>query len=430
MKPTSEVTALVIDTGVFQHIARRVAREFNKVWYWSPWEIAFPRLKDDLICDGYDEVERVESIEEVKSQCDLFIFPDIGYADLQVELQESGKAVWGCRHADELEANRGKFLKVLATETDLPVPEHEKLKGVTNLRLFLKDKENYYIKVNTYRGDFETCKFRNMDSDEHLLDQWAVKLGPLKEEFVFYAFAHIDTEIEDGIDTYCIDGRWPNRVMHGMECKDSAFIGCFQNYDDVPEETRCANDAFGPILEKYGYRGAFSTEVRITKDKESFFIDPTCRFPSPPSQCQCEMIGNLGDIIWQGANGNLIEPDEVAQFGAQAIFKVDRDEWGVFEIPKELDPWVKIAFSCKHEGRICVPPDPQGVEEIGWVVGIGDTMEGAIESLREHKDAMPDGCHVQFQSLADLLKELQTASEAGMEMTDEEIPEPSTVIED
>lgn len=430
MKKTSEVVACVIDTGVFMHVARRLAREYSKVYFWSPWETSFPRFKDALVCDGYEEVQRVESVGEVEDVCDLFVFLDIGFSHMQKRLIRAGKAVWGCRDADELEARRGRFLEVLATQTDLPVPKYEKIQGLTALRLYLSENENRYIKVSTYRGDFETCHFRNMAMDEIMLDKWAVTLGPLKEHWVFFVFEPIDTEIEDGIDSYCIDGQWPKTVIHGMEAKDSAYIGTFQKFQDVPEEVRIVNDAMTPVLASYGYRSAFSTEVRITKEGESYFIDPTCRFPSPPSQVMCEMIGNLGEIIWHGANGELVEPEQIAQFGAQAIFKVDRDDWGVFEIPEEIDQFTKISFSCKVDGKICVPPDPAGVSEIGWCVGIGDTIEEAIAHLKEVKDQMPDGCSVQFSSLADLLKEMHTAKELGMEMTNEEIPDPASIIEE
>jgi hypothetical protein len=429
MKDTKDIVALFVDTGIFPHIARRLARDYKTVYYWSPWENAFPRLKDSIIGDGYGDIIACESIESVKAECDLFVFPDIGYGDLQMELVEQGKAVWGARQADELEALRGKFLEVLG-ETSLPVPEHQKIKGITNLKLYLQDKEDQYIKVSTYRGDFETFHFRSMDADEGVLDKWAVTLGPLKEMLSFFVFEPIDTEIEDGIDTWCIDGQWPETIIHGMECKDSAYLGAFQKMSDTPKEISIINEEFGPILARYGYRGFFSTEGRITKEGETFFIDPTCRAPSPPSQCMCEMIGNLGEIVWKGANGIMCEPEQAFKFGAQAIFKVDRDEWGIYEIPDELDQWVKIAFSCKVDGKICVPPDPTGVEEIGWVVGCGDTMEEAIEHLRKNKDAMPDGCNVQFSSLADLLKELHEAKAAGMELSDQKIPEPASIIED
>jgi hypothetical protein len=427
MKPASEVTALVIDSGIFQHVALRISKEFKQTYYWTPWETAFPHFKDAIIGDGYEGVERVESIEQVKDQCDLFVFPDIGYSDLQLELVSQGKAVWGCRNADELEARRGKFLDVLA-KTGMPVPQFEKIKGLTNLRLFLTDHPDQYIKVSTYRGDFETCHFRDMAQDEQMLDAWGVKLGPLREEFYFFCFPPIDTEIEDGIDAWCIDGQWPQTVIHGQECKDSSYLGTFQKFADLPEELRVVNEAFSPILREYGYRSAFSTEVRITKEGESYFIDPTCRFPSPPSQVMCEMIGNLGEVIWGGANGIMVEPEPAAKFGVQAIIKVDRDEWGVFDIPAELGESFNCSFSCKVGNLICVPPDPQGVSEIGWLRATGDTIEEAINRLKELKELLPDGCKCEFQSLAELLKEVHAAQEAGMEFTNQEVPDPAMVI--
>lgn len=428
MKATQEVTCLVVDTGLFPHIARRLARDFFKVMYWSPWEGPFPRFKDAMVGDGYGDIIRVESIERVKAQCDLFVFPDIGYADLQIELAVQGKAVWGCRHADELEARRGLFLETLQNETDLPVPRYQKIKGLTNLFLFLRDNPDRYIKVSTYRGDFETCHFRTMEEDHALLDSWGVKLGPLREEFYFYVFEPIEAVIEDGVDSYCIDGQWPSLVIHGAEAKDSAYLGAFQKFEEVPPEVRIANDEIGPVLAGYGYRGFFSTEVRITEDGQSFFTDPTCRAPSPPSQVMCEMIANLGEVIWNGANGILVDPVPAAQFGVQAIFKLDRDDWGIIKLPPELDQWVKVSFSCKMGDKVCVPPDPQGVSEIGWVVAIGDSMPEAIESLREKVELMPEGCKVEFASLADLLKSVKTAEEEGMSFSEDEVPEPETIL--
>ena len=172
MKPTKDITCLVIDTGLFLHVARRLAREFKTVYFWSPWETAFPHFRDDIIGDGYGDIIRVESVESVLDEIDLAVFPDIGYSDLQLQLIKRGIPVWGCRNADELEARRGKFLEVLKSQTDLPVPKCEKVKGVTNLRLYLADHEDQYIKVDTYRGDFETFHFRSMAEDKISLTNW------------------------------------------------------------------------------------------------------------------------------------------------------------------------------------------------------------------------------------------------------------------
>ena len=424
MKPTKDIVCCVVDNGLFIHVARRLARDYAKVYYWSPGTASFPRIKDALVGDGYPDITRVQAAEEVIEECDLFVFPYLGHAALQAELVARGKAVWGCRDAGELEAKRGKFLDALA-KTNLPVPKCQRITGLTALRRFLEKAENRYIKFNTFRGDFETMHWRSMTDDASKLDAWAVLLGPLKEDFTVYVFEPIDTEIEDGIDTWCIDGQWPATVIHGMEAKDCAYLGTFQKFADVPKEVSKVNTAFAPILKSYGYRSMFSTEVRITKAKESYFIDPTCRFPSPPSQVMMEMIANWGEIIWQGANGICVEPVPAAKFGVQVVFKVCRDEWGVFDIPAKLDQWVKISFSCRVNGRIAVPPDEHGMAEIGWLCAIGDTIEAAVNQLKAYAKDLPDGCKCELHGLPELLDKVKTAQSMGMKFTTGKVPAPA-----
>jgi hypothetical protein len=430
MKETQEVVALVVDCGAYPHIARRLARDFHKVYYWSPWDAAYPRFKDAMVGDGYGDIIRVKSVEVVKQQCDLFVFPGINFPDMQLELLHQGKAVWGCRQAEELETLRGFFLETLQHSTELPVPKYQRIKGLTNLTLLLKDNPDRFIKFSTYRGDFQTHHFRTMEEDHTLLDSWGVQLGPFREDWAFYVFEPIEAVIEDAVDGYCVDGQWPSLMLHGAENKDKSWIGAFQKFSEIAPETRIANEQFTPVLARYGYRGFFGTEVRITEAGESFFTDPTCRAGLPPSHCLCDMTANLGEIVWRGANGILVDPVPAAQFGAQAIFKVDRSEWGVFKVPDELDPWVKVSFSCKKGDLICVPPDADGDGDIGWVTAIGDSMEEAIESLRGHVEDMPEGCHVEFSSLADLLKEVQAAESEGMKFSEDEVPEPASIIDE
>ncbi len=432
MKDTKDVVACVVDHGRFLHVARRLARDVAKVYYWTPTERDCPLIREACIGDGFEDIERVESPWDIADKIDVGVFPDIGFSSEQGVMKAFGIPVWGCRKADSLESNRGKFLKVLAT-TDLPVPKYTVINGLTNLRLHLEDKEDLYIKISRYRGDWETLHWTNWREMEGTLDSYAVRFGPLKEGITFYVFDPIETEIEDGVDSYCIDGQWPEMVLKGMECKDKAYLGTMQKFSDVPKETRIVNDAFGPILAEYGYRGFFSTEVRITKDGESFFIDPTCRCGSPPSQVQAELFGNYGEIIWRGAQGEMVEPEPTAKFGVQASLKTtaDRAEWNSIEFPPELDQWVKCGFCCMVDGRTCFPPITEyNTSELGYLCATGDTIEEAIDSLREKRDLLPDNVTCEFNSLADLLKEVQAAEETGMEFTDQPVPEPATVIEE
>ena len=430
MKPISEVRIRVIDHGIFLPFARCLAREAAHVDYYTPSEKAFPTIRDCCIGDGFDEVEKIVGPMVDSDSVDCWCFPDVGFEDVQADLLDRGKVVWGARNGDSLEIHRGKFLKALAT-TDLPVPPHQIVVGLDKLRQHLYDKEDKWVKISKLRGDFETFHWRNWEMDKAELDKYGVRFGPAQERITFYVFDPIDTEIEDGVDTYCIDGKFPELVIHGMEAKDRAFLAAFQNLANLPEEVRKVSEAFAPILGAFGYRQFFSSEVRITPEKQSYFIDPTTRLGSPPSQVMCEMYGNLADIVWHGANGVLIEPEPLHKYGVQAIIcgKGDRDTWSAYQFPEELDQWVKCGFCCRIDGLLCFPPDPDATSnDIGWLVGVGDSIKEAIEHLKEHAGLLPDGVTCEHHHLADLIDEVNEADEAGVPFTEDAVPEPEIVV--
>lgn len=430
MKPVSEIHVRVIDKGLFLPIARRLARDAKAVTYFTPHERSFPTVRD-CIGDGFDDIQRVSSPWHDAEDVDCWCFPDVGFSDLQIELLRQGKIVWGARDGDELELSRGKFLEALR-KTGLPLPQYGKVSGITKLRDHLRDREDLWVKISRYRGDCETFHWRSWEEDESQLDQLAVRFGPYREHVVFYVFDPIDTEIEDGCDSYCIDGEFPSLVIHGMEAKDKAYLGAFQRFADLPEELRRVNEAFAPILRQYGYRSFFSTEVRITDQGDSYFIDPTCRAGSPPSQVMAEMIGNYGEIIWQGANGILVDPEPAAKFGVQAMvcLKGDPREWRTMRVTDELDRWLKCPDAIRVDDCLAFAPDLNNPShEIGWLVGIGDRMGEPIRHLQHNVKLLPDGATCEFMQLASLIQEIEKAEAAGMPFTEQKVPSPEIVLE-
>lgn len=417
----------VCDNGLFLPIAQRLARDAKRVTYWSPWEKSFPEVRDQV---GNGIVERVKSPFEAMGEVDCFVFPDVGMGGIQEMLRSHDLPVWGHNGGDILETDRGAFLDALS-ETDLPVPKYVKITGIDALREHLREREDLWIKISLFRGDWETLHWRSWEEDAPLLDFKAAIFGPFREEIEFYVFDPIDADIEDGCDAYCIEGEFPSLVVHGMEAKDKAYVGTFQRFSDLPVEVRKVNEAFGPILGEYGYRGFFSTEVRITGEGESYFIDPTCRAGSPPSQCLTEMIGNFSELIWAGANGELIEPEPAAKFAVQAIcqFKRKANRWSCVKLDYEMKRWVKSANCLMLGDVLYLPPDRDDNECQDWLVGIGDSFEEAIRHLRHNVDQLPDGAQCDFTSLCDLLQEVQDAEESGMVFTDQPVPDPASIVE-
>lgn len=434
MKDVKDLVACVVDHGRFVHVARTLGQQYGKVYYTSPEERDCPLLREAVVGDGFDEIERVGSLWAVKDKIDLAVFCDIGFEAEQRELHAQDIPVWGPGGAAALESDKGLFLKLLA-ETNLPVAKHVVIRGLTKLASHLTDVEDVYIKISKFRGDFETMHWTNWEEMEGTLDGLAVRFGPFKELIQFYVFDSIETEIEDGIDSYRVGGQWPKRVLHGMEKKDKSFIGTMQDFADLPEEVRRVNEAFGPILDRLTSDGAlkFSTEVRITKDGESFFIDPTVRFGSPPSQGEMLLIKNWGEIIARGAiEGVCVEPETEDEFVVQARVDLgeNRTDWSSFRLEPEIDDALKGGFCCKVNGRLALPPITEyETSEVGYLCATGKTLKAAIENLRDLKDKLPDGLQCEFASLADLLREIGEAESSGMEFSDQPLPEPAEVVE-
>lgn len=427
-KKTSDVVACVVDHGLFLPVAQKLGEQFKKVYYYTPIEKAMPLLSDAVVGDGFETVERIYCPWEVKDRCDLFVFPDIGFGGMQKELRAQGYPVWGHMGADILETHRGRFLGKLE-ELGLDVPPHQVVVGMTALKDYLRYAEDVYIKISRWRGDWETFHWRSWEEDESTLDYSSFRLGPMKERMTFYVFDAIDTDIEDGIDTWCIDGKWPKLVMHGMERKDKSYLCGIQEMDTIALAVSIVNQKIGPELAQYGYRGFFSSEVRI-KDEFSYFIDPTCRAGSPPSQVMTELIENLGEVVWQGAQGICVDPVPKAKFGAQVAIMADRKkgDWLSLDLGPDVKPWVKSGDSCEVNDVVFVPPNPTE-PLVGWVTAIGDTLEETIGNIQIMVKNLPCGLECDVSSMAALLSEMEEAKKEGVEIA-EEIPDPATVLEE
>lgn len=426
-----EKTCCVVDHGLFVELALRLSRDFSRVLYHTPWSRGFPVLNDCIIGDGFDEIERCDDIFDHLNEIDLFVFPDIQDSGLQLHLEEMGKPVWGSRKGDSLELGRTKFLETLR-DLNLPVPGYMNVRGMAELRKVLKDRHDKYIKLSRFRGSMETWHHVNYALSEPMLDSLALRFGAAQNHVPFLVCDPVETDLEVGYDGYCVDGEFPKLAVQGYEVKDKAYIASVQKYEDLPKEITIINEAFRPILRGFRYRNFLSTEIRV-KDGQSFFIDPCCRCPSPATEAQLELYENLGEIIWNGSQGVLSEPELTGQFAVEAMIyhTDDAEHWRTLEIPDPVRQWVKLHKVCKMDGRYHIPPMEPHHEEIGAVVGIGDTIEDAIEHLKTVAEALKDQpVSIKTDALYDAIKEVHSAEEKGIEFTEEQVPEPEIVMKE
>lgn len=425
----SQVTFCLVDNGLFLPLATCLAEKAKRVILWSPDCRPFPSVKQACIGMGFDNVERVQHFWPMLDEISCFVFPDISQGPLQKHLVEIGKPVWGSRNGDTFEINREKFMDTLG-KVGMEVPKYQAVKGWSNLRQHLRQFEDKYIKISRFRADLETTHWRSWALDEPWLDWLAVNFGPLKEEITFLVFDAIDTELEIGADTYCVDGQWPELMLNGIEGKDKCYLSKVTERKEMPEPIIDMLDAWAPVLKKHNYRNQFSSELRI-KDDKAYFIDFTGRGGMPSSGSQQLVWKNFPEIIWSGSNGELVQPEPAAQYTIECMItsKTGKDLWDTVEISEDLLPWVRFSECCKVNDRYCFPPNEFHGGDLGWLVALGDTPSKVFDRIKELADMLPDGLNADVEALASIIQEVETAEEEGVEFTRDKMPEPAIVLE-
>src|SRR6266487_282079 len=271
MTDLSNKSVLVYDRGLFMSLALRLAEDFGEVLYFVPDDCPFSLPYAHCLGDGFDQIKRVDDFWPY-ADTDLIVFPDVGDRTLQKYLANQGKRIWGSRQGDQLELRRSWF-RHKQLDWGLEVPEYDAIRGLDELRAFLKEHDGWFVKISRFRGLCETFQYWAGERGEVQLDQLALKLGPLQKDMPFLVEAPIDG-IETGIDEFCIDGQWPKTVVQGIETKDKCYIGAVTPMDKMPEAFKEVNEALAPFFNEVEYRNFFSAELRITEDKKAYLTDP------------------------------------------------------------------------------------------------------------------------------------------------------------
>ena len=386
MTSLKDKKALVWDNGVFVEFAKRLAEDFGKVYYFVEWRAGYPTSRGLLIGDGDKDITRVDDPWKLikNDDVDIIIFPDVYEYGVMDYLASQGKRIWGCRRGAELELDRPKAKDILA-KAGVPIGEYKLLVGLDALRDHLKKNEDSWVKINSTRGDCETFHSPTYEKIEPRLDELEHTLGAKKKIMRFCVEAGIPDAVEAGYDGFTVDGQFPRVAITGVEVKDKGYAGRTMRYADVPSQVRAVNDALVPNFKRYKYRGFWSSEVRIDKDGVGWPIDLTARAGSPPGEVYQNMVSNLAEIIWYGAEGILIEPEYTDTWAAMAIIHsqwADKN-WIHITFPKELRRNIKFRNYTVIEGEHYIVPQQSGMPEIGAVVGTGATAKEAIDNAKD-----------------------------------------------
>lgn len=464
MKNLNELCAIVVDNGLFAHVAFKLAEKLGRVYYWTPNVNAFPKSNLALPGDGFEQIKRILSVEQFEDEADLMVFPDVMFGWMQERYRRQGKLVFGPGLGESLELNRWQTKKLLR-KLGMPVAETHLIFGMPDLRKFLQEAEDqkWWIKTSRFRGDFETFDVEGYDLAKPKLDEIEHHLGFKAEVYPFIVERDIPAIIEVGYDGACIVGGFPETAMFGVERKDTGYLGIVQPYDQLPEPLQWANAKVSGWLAAKHYCGFWSSELRCQelevvlddwpdKSQESdqlictpreeleavpgtslatFLTDPCCRAASPPSELYVEWVANWPEFIVAAARGELIDLEPVAPWGAEIMLHSQwaDSHWQAVDFPEEIAQWVKLRNVCKIAGQICAVPQGFSLPEIGAVVATGDTLLEAAETCKE-RAMQVRGYFIEpkVAALPEAIAEIERAKDYGIDFTNEPMPTDAEIV--
>lgn len=378
-------TVIVFDYGDHTYIAERIAEDFGTVYYYIPFQKAYPDGSSRLVGTGLKNVTRIYSFWSVLPEADVIVFPDLFQGDLQCYLRDEGYNVFGSFMGEELEIYRPE-LKQLFKDVGLPVGEYEVAYGLDDLKEKLKDKKDVWIKLNGYlRGIKETWHYDDATLSEPIFAELAHALGRLSKTEPFIIESTIPCDKEIGWDGWVVNGEFPKSTMIGYESKDSCYIGRKKDYNSLPEPIKRCNDKLIGVFEDYGYQGCYSNEIRIDKrDGEPYLGDSTNRFPSPPGSLYTLIYSNFSDIIWGVSHGKMVQPEYKGSFGVEVIIKSDwaTEEEQPIYFPEEIRPYIRIKNHAIIDGVDYYIPQKNGMKEIGSLIFVSESLDDAILEIK------------------------------------------------
>lgn len=384
MADHSTHSVCICDNGIFAEVARKLSQSFGHVYYTSPWVADFPSSYKTELGEGFPDYERVDSIWDIIDDVDLFVFTDLHQGPLQEYLASIGKRVWGSRNADELECNR-TAAKEHFKELGIPQAPYKIVTGMDELRKYIRSRghDKLWVKINRTRGDTETFSVEGYDLAKGRLDTMEAEFGPVAESRDFVVEDNLPDTLDIAIDTYCIDGEYPSRAMLGVEQKDMGYVCSVKDWNKMPPALVDIYDKISPTLEQYKYRNLIAFESCVGA-KGLWLADPCCRFGSPVSELELNMIANLPEIMWEGSGGKLVEPQYRGRYGCEVLIK---SKWSpekpmLIEFPEEYRDQIKLRYAAQFGKETWILPQNSG-EEVGAIVAYGNSLESCTEEVKE-----------------------------------------------
>ena len=302
----SQLGILVIDTNLAIDHVLRFVEDGHEVYYYLANLSAFPKLEDQVSGDGFSGVNKVEDYGAVLDRVDLVVITDSCFPDLAVKLKDMGKPVFGPTPELVKMENDRVYAWRRARELGVGVPDGEVVRGLSELRKWLKYREDgekrWWVKISKFRGSIETFSVTSVVEAEVLLSE--AKFGPYVEELEFLVQEEC-SGVEIGCDAFVCPEGVLKPVSYTIEEKGRGNVAVFT--EDVGF-LREFYDKVMDVVKREDYRCYLCVEG-FWDGSQFRMLEPTPRFPFPVSSLYPRFVKNYTEVIYGVATGKVVQPE-------------------------------------------------------------------------------------------------------------------------
>ena len=381
---------LCICSGLYVSLANALADEgANTVWYYTFTGSAFPSYKDTAAGDNFEYLTKIKSdidFWNYVDKADIICTFDVGCNGIIDYLRKTRteKSIFGAGRGERLENYRLGFKRTLEI-LNLPVIPYKVIKGFTALRKYLEVNPKKVVKIDIYRGDFETLVCPDYLTVKQVLDDRQPLFGQYSEDIQFIVEDFVDCVVESGFDGACSNGLFIP-ISYGYEVDKNLYLGKkASTEEDIPEPLFETLDAMRPVLEKFGYAGLLSTEERIVSKEEHYFTDPCCRGPLPLGVLYSRYIKNWTKFVEAIGRGKPIKAewtDDNEYIGAFALGTANaKDNFTLVQIDKGYED--DFRFLMARQDKDGNYQAVKGHESVIVVVASGKNPKDIVKQLKE-----------------------------------------------
>lgn len=367
--------------GLYAEQANALWEKGDTVKYWTSWQ-ADQKFDWHSIGLGFGNLEKVKYAAEWYSWADSYFFPDVTGQDELSFLKTiyPNKSFFGCGLAHKLEQDRWGLKKVLK-DINIKFSQSERIIGIDKLRHYLILNKNKFIKISTFRGDVESFYAKDDKSVDLKLDEIANSWGPYKNKIEFICEDTIDSDVEIGADLIFNGIDYLKPYIYGYEVHKGMYFGRVS--DTLPPLLKDGMDKLKPVLKKLDYRSCISTEIKCVSKTESFFLDITCRLPSPLCALYNEYILNWREVVYKtGLKQDVKLNIKHKYVGAMPLNSYNGiNHFIKIDVDKKDREHIKFVVVGENDGSYY---SIKGTEKICVIIAGGETVQEVIDIIKKY----------------------------------------------